>query len=43
LSNKIVKLSIDGTDEVIQDIKRTSKKALSVKVIPDKINIFNKK
>ena len=43
LSNKIVKLSIDGTEEVIQDVKKTSKKAPSVKVIPDKMNIFNKK
>ena len=43
LSNKIVKLSIDGTKEVIQDVKKTSKKAPSVKVIPDKMNIFNKK
>ena len=43
LSNKIIKLSIDGTEEVIQDIKKTSKKAPSVKVIPDKMNIFNKK
>lgn len=31
LSNKIVKLSIDGTEEVIQDVKKTSKKAPSVK------------
>jgi len=30
-------------EEVIQDVKKTSKKAPSVKVIPDKINIFNKK
>jgi hypothetical protein len=43
LSNRIVKLSIDGTEEVIQDVKKTSKKAPSVKVIPDKMNIFNKK
>ena len=43
LSNRIVKLSIDGTKEVIQDVKKTSKKAPSVKVIPDKMNIFNKK
>ena len=43
LSNKIVKLSIDGTEEVIEDVKKTSKKAPSVKVIPDKMNIFNKK
>jgi len=43
LSNKIIKLSIDGTEEVIQDVKKTSKKAPSVKVIPDKMNIFNKK
>lgn len=43
LSNRIIKLSIDGTKEVIQDVKKTSKKAPSVKVIPDKINIFNKK
>ena len=43
LSNKIVKLSIDGTEEVIQDVKKTSKKAPSVKVIPDKMNIFHKK
>ena len=26
LSNKIIKLSIDGTEEVIQDVKKTSKK-----------------
>jgi hypothetical protein len=43
LSNRVVKLSIDGTEEVIQDVKKTSKKALSVKVIPDKMNLFNKK
>ena len=43
LSNKIVKLSIDGTEEVIQDVKKTSKKAPSVKVIPDKMNLFDKK
>ena len=43
LSNRIVKLSIDGTEEVIQDVKKTSKKAPSVKVIPDKMNIFHKK
>ena len=43
LSNRIVKLIIDGTEEVIQDVKKTSKKAPSVKVIPDKMNIFNKK
>ena len=43
LSNRIVKLSTDGVEEVIQDVKKTSKKAPSVKVIPDKINIFNKK
>lgn len=43
LSNKIVKLSIDSTEEVIEDVKKTSKKAPSVKVIPDKMNIFNKK
>lgn len=43
LSNKIIKLSIDGTEEVIQDVKKTSKKAPSVKVIPNKMNIFNKK
>ena len=43
LSNKIVKLSIDGTEEVIEDVKKTSKKAPSVKVIPYKMNIFNKK
>ena len=43
LSNKIIKLSIDGTEEVIQDVKKTSEKAPSVKVIPDKMNIFNKK
>ena len=43
LSNKIIKLSIDGTEEVIQDVKKTSKKAPSVKIIPDKMNIFNKK
>ena len=43
LSNKIIKLSIDGTEEVIQDVKKTSKKAPSVKVIPDKMNLFDKK
>ena len=43
LSNKIIKLSIDGTEEVIQDVKKTSEKAPSVKVIPDKMNLFNKK
>ena len=43
LSNRIVKLSIDGTEEVIQDIKKTSKKAPSVEVFPDKMNIFNKR
>ena len=43
LSNRIVKLSIDGTEEVIQDVKKTSKKAPSVKVIPDKMNLFDKK
>ena len=43
LSNRIVKLSTNGVKEVIQDVKKTSKKAPSVKVIPDKINIFNKK
>ena len=43
LSNKIIKLSIDGTNEVIQDVKKTSKKAPSVKVIPDKMNLFDKK
>ena len=43
LSNRVVKLSIDGTEEVIQDIEKTSKKAPSVKVIPDKMNLFNKK
>lgn len=43
LSNKIIKLSIDGTEEVIQDIKKTSKKAPSVKVIRDKMNLFDKK
>ena len=31
LSNRVVKLSIDGTEEVIQDVKKTSKKAPSVK------------
>ena len=40
LSNRIIKLSIDGTEEVIQDVKKTSKKAPSVKVIPDKINLI---
>ena len=43
LSNRIIKLSIDGTEEVIQDVKKTSKKAPSVKVIPDKMNLFDKK
>lgn len=43
LSNRIIKLSIDGTEEVIQDIKKTSKKAPSVKVIRDKMNLFDKK
>ena len=43
LSNRVVKLSIDGTEEVIQDVKKTSKKAPSVKVIPDKMNLFDKK
>ena len=43
LSNRVVKLSIDGTEEVIQDIEKTSKKAPSVKVIPDKMNLFDKK
>lgn len=43
LSNRIVKLSIDGTEEVIQDVKKTSKKAPSAKVIPDKMNLFDKK
>ena len=43
LSNKIIKLSIDGTEEVIQDVKNTSEKAPSVKVIPDKMNLFDKK
>ncbi|MFC2398194.1 MAG: hypothetical protein ACFNP4_02635 [Capnocytophaga gingivalis] len=43
LSNKIIKLSIDGTEEVIQDVKKTSEKAPSVKVIPDKMNLFDKK
>ena len=43
LSNKIIKLSIDGTEEVIQDVKKTSKKAPSAKVIPDKMNLFDKK
>lgn len=43
LSNKIIKLSIDGTEEVIQDVKKTSKKAPSVKMIPDKMNLFDKK
>ena len=43
LSNRIVKLSIDGTEEVIQDVKKISKKAPSVKVIPDKMNLFDKK
>ena len=44
LSNRIIKLSIDGTEEVIQDVKKTSKKAPSVvKMIPDKMNLFDKK
>ena len=43
LSNRIIKLSIDGTEEVIQDVKKTSKKAPSAKVIPDKMNLFDKK
>ncbi len=43
LSNRIIKLSIDGTEEVIQDVKKTSKKAPSVKVIRDKMNLFDKK
>ena len=43
LSNRVVKLSIDGTEEVIQDVKKTSEKAPSVKVIPDKMNLFDKK
>nr|WP_314603957.1 hypothetical protein [uncultured Capnocytophaga sp.] len=43
LSNRIVKLSTNGVKEVIEDVKKTSKKAPSVKVIPDKMNIFNKK
>ena len=43
LSNRIIMLSIDGTEEVIQDVKKTSKKAPSVKVIPDKMNLFDKK
>ena len=43
LSNRIVKLNIDGSEEIIQDVRKTSKKAPSVKVIPDKMNIFHKK
>lgn len=43
LSNRIVKLNIDGSEEIIQDVRKTSKKALSAKVIPNKMNIFHKK